>query len=195
MMKNQWKLLLLCLGSFALQANAQQPAANAAPTAADPVAEANALNKEQALKGGNISPRQRAMLERANKAETNTLSGASFLAENKAKPGVTTLPGGVQYKVIKAGSGKKPTEAGSVRVRYEGKLTDGTSFDKVDDKNPPLLQVAGFVPGLKEALKRMPEGAKWEVVIPPKLGYGEQGFNNVGPNAVLVYVIELVALK
>jgi FKBP-type peptidyl-prolyl cis-trans isomerase len=186
-MKMPW-IVALCLGLSGLQAGAQQPAA-------DPLSRANAANREEALKGDRISPRQRAELERAALADRNTQAGGSFLASNKTKPGVTSLPSGVQYRVLAAGSGQRPTDGSSVLCRYKGTLTDGSVFDKADDKTPIALRVAGLVPGLREAVKLMPVGSKWEVVVPSQLGFGASGSEGVGPNAVLIYIVELVAIK
>ena len=175
-------LTLLCLGLLGLPAQAQQ-----ALSEAD--ARANAANKERALLGGKISPRQKAELlkaERAGQAAPNQQASASFMAQNKKKAGVVTLASGVQYKVLKAGTGKLPTDADSV--------LDGTSFEQVNEKTPAVLRVAGLLPGLKEAVRRMPVGSKWEVVVPPELGYGAKGHQVVGPNAVLIYVIELAGI-
>ena len=183
-------LTLLCLGLLGLPAQAQQ-----ALSEAD--ARANAANKERALLGGKISPRQKAELlkaERAGQAAPNQQASASFMAQNKKKAGVVTLASGVQYKVLKAGTGKLPTDADSVRCRYQGTLLDGTSFEQVNEKTPAVLRVAGLLPGLKEAVRRMPVGSKWEVVVPPELGYGAKGHQVVGPNAVLIYVIELAGI-
>lgn len=187
-MKAKWIILSsFCL--FCFQANAQQATSG-------PQADANSANKERALKGvGKLSPRQSAELAKAARADTNQQAGADFLASNKAKQGVVTLPSGVQYKVVKAGTGKQPADTSSVTVRYQGMLIDGTGFDKVDDKTPSPLRVAGFVPGLKEAIKLMPVGSKWQVVIPPQLGYGEKGSRVVAPNAVLIYDIEIIAIN
>ncbi len=178
-------LLLLNLGLTAVLAQAQ-----AQVPAADP--QANAANRELAQRGGKISPRQQAELTKAAAAETSQKTGGDFLASNKAKPGVITLASGVQYKVLKAGSGTKPTQASSIHCRYQGTLNDGKSFDKVEDKNPAAMRVSGFPAGLQQALKLMPAGSKWEVVIPPNLGYGAHGEHAVGPNAVLIYTIELL---
>ena len=100
----------------------------------------------------------------------------------------------MQYKILKTGAGKKPTDSSSIRVRYVGTLVDGATFDKADDKTPAVQRVSGLLLGLKEAVKLMPIGSKWEVVIPPQLGYGAQGTHGVAPNAVLIYVIELVGI-
>jgi len=101
----------------------------------------------------------------------------------------------VQYRILTAGSGKRPTDASSVLCRYKGTLIDGTAFDKADGKTPVALRVAGLLPGLREAVKLMPVGSRWEVVFPPQLGYGARGSEGVGPNAVLTYVVELVGIQ
>jgi len=186
MMTTKW-MLLLCLGLPALQAWAQQPASV-------PPADPNAASAEQQQKGGRLSPKARAELAKAAAADANLQAGAAFLTSNKTKQGVVSLPSGVQYRILKTGTGKRPTEDSSVRCRYVGTLVDGMQFDKAEDKNPTVMRVAGFVPGLKEAVKLMPAGSKWEVVIPPELGYGSQGNRAVAPNAVLIYAIEIVGI-
>jgi FKBP-type peptidyl-prolyl cis-trans isomerase FklB len=186
MMKTKWVFLMM-LGMLGSQANAQQSVSNLQ-------AEANAANKEQLLKGGKMSPRQKAELVKAAKSDGNQQAGANFLASNKSKPGVISLGSGVQYKILKAGAGKRPTDANSVRIRYQGTLVDGSSFDKADEKTPTVMRVSGLVPGLREAVNLMPVGSKWEVVVPAELGYGSQGNHVVGPNSVLIYVIEIVGI-
>jgi FKBP-type peptidyl-prolyl cis-trans isomerase len=186
-MKNKWTLLL-CLGLLGLQAQAQ-------PAAATPSSQDDAAKREQLLKGGKVSPRERAALAKAALATGNAKSGADFLAANAAKPGVVTLPSGVQYRVLKAGAGKRALEGSSIRMRYQGTLVDGSIVDKSDDKMPAEVRVAGLMPGLKEAVKLMPQSSKWEVVVPAPLAYGAQGYRAVGPNAVLVYVIELLGVN
>lgn len=128
----------------------------------------------------------------------NKKAGAAFLAENKKKEGVVTLPSGLQYKVLKAGDGKKPTEADQVECRYRGALINGTEFDSSDRSGQPTvtMPVKGLVPGVREALKLMPAGSQWQLFIPPELAYGTQGAGQeIGPNATLVFEIELVAIK
>jgi FKBP-type peptidyl-prolyl cis-trans isomerase len=178
---------LMCVGLLGFQAHAQKPLSEAD-------AQANAANKELAQKSGKVSLRQKAELAKAEKAETNQQGTVTYLAANKIKPGVVTLASGVQYKVLKAGVGKRATDANSVRCRYQGILVDGTSFDKTDDKTPSVLRVAGLLPGLQEVVKLMPVGSKWEVVVPPELAYGAKGHQAVGPNAVLIYVIEIAGI-
>jgi FKBP-type peptidyl-prolyl cis-trans isomerase FklB len=203
-------LLGFCL--FALQANAEQsvvidsqsvgepaaPSGNGASTGAAPAdanVETNAANKEQFLKGGKMSPRERAAVAKAEIGNANIQIGADFLASNKAKPGVVSLPSGVQYKVLRAGKGNMPTEESVIRCRYKGTLIDGTTIDKSDTKKPASLNVKGLLAGLKEAVKLMPTGSKWEIVIPPQLAYGAIGNRGVGPNAVLVYEMEILGIK
>jgi FKBP-type peptidyl-prolyl cis-trans isomerase FklB len=180
-------VLLLSLCGFGIQAQAQQ-------ALTQEQAQADAANKERALSGGKISPRQKAELDRAARAEAGAASSADFLASNKAKPGVVSLASGVQYKILKAGTGKRPTEAGSIRCRYQGTLVDGSPFDQAQDKTATVMRVAGLVPGLKEAVKLMPVGSKWEVIIPPELGAGAKGSHGIPPNSVLIYVIEILGI-
>jgi FKBP-type peptidyl-prolyl cis-trans isomerase FklB len=123
--------------------------------------------------------------------------GDAFLAENKKKEGVKTLPSGLQYKVIKAGTGKKPKLNDTVMTHYRGTLIDGTEFDSSYKRGQPVsFLVSGVLPGWTEALQLMEEGAKWQLFIPPNLAYGERGAGGViGPNATLVFEIELVSIQ
>jgi FKBP-type peptidyl-prolyl cis-trans isomerase FklB len=167
-----------------------------AVTQPDPKAEANAANKEQLLKGGKMSPRQKAALARGELAESNKGAGDAFLASNGAKPGVVSLPSGLQYKILHAGKGKKPTESSTIRYRYKGTLIDGSVIDKSAENNKPsTINVGGLLAGLKEAAMLMPSGSKWQIVIPPQLAYGASGYRGAGPNAVLVYEMEILGIK
>jgi FKBP-type peptidyl-prolyl cis-trans isomerase len=198
MIKLKW-ITLLSLGLVALQANAGQAEVATTPAADTPAklqADANAVNKERALKGGRISPKQRAEIKKDASAENNLTVGEKFLASNKARKEVTSLPSGVQYSVISAGKGKhKPTNSSTIVCRYQGKFIDGTVFEKADGKKLSTLKVAGLVPGLQEAVKNMTTGSKWEIVVPPKLGYGDKGYRDVAPNAVLIYEMDIVSIK
>ena len=129
--------------------------------------------------------------------EKNKKEGEVFLAENKKKEGVTTLPSGLQYKVIKAGTGKKPKSTDTVTVNYRGTLIDGTEFDSSYRRGEPAsFGVSGVIPGWTEAMQLMQEGAKWQVVVPPNLAYGEKGAGpNIGPNATLIFEIELISIQ
>ncbi|OGQ00370.1 MAG: hypothetical protein A2026_22560 [Deltaproteobacteria bacterium RBG_19FT_COMBO_46_12] len=123
--------------------------------------------------------------------------GEAFLAENKNKEGVKTLPSGLQYKVIKAGTGKTPKLNNTVTTHYRGTLIDGTEFDSSYKRGQPVsFPVSGVIPGWTEALQLMQEGAKWQLFIPPNLGYGERGAGGViGPNATLIFEMELISIQ
>src|SRR4030065_1534919 len=113
--------------------------------------------------------------------------GEAFLAENKNKEGVKPLPSGLQYKVIKAGTGKTPKLNNTVTTHYRGTLIDGTEFDSSYKRGQPVsFPVSGVIPGWTEALQLMQEGAKWQVFIPSNLAYGGKGAGDVcGPDATL----------
>ena len=129
--------------------------------------------------------------------EKNKKEGEVFLAANKAKEGVKTAPSGLQYKVIKPGTGKKPQATDTVTVNYRGTLADGTEFDSSYRRGKPAtFPVSGVIPGWTEALQLMEEGAKWQIVIPSKLAYGEQGAGQaIGPNATLLFEVELISIQ
>ncbi len=129
--------------------------------------------------------------------ENNKKEGEAFLAENKKKDGVKTLPSGLQYKVTKAGTGKKPKLTDTVTTQYRGTLIDGTEFDSSYRRGQPVsFPVTGVIPGWTEALQLMEEGAKWQLFIPPNLAYGERGAGrDIGPNATLIFEIELVSIQ
>jgi FKBP-type peptidyl-prolyl cis-trans isomerase FklB len=129
--------------------------------------------------------------------EKNKKEGEAFLAENKKKGDVKTLPSGLQYKVIKAGTGKKPRLTDTVTTHYRGTLIDGTEFDSSYRRGQPAsFPVGGVIPGWTEALQLMEEGAKWQLFIPPNLAYGERGMGGViGPNATLIFEIELISIQ
>ncbi len=123
--------------------------------------------------------------------------GEAFLAENKKKEGVKTLSSGLQYKVIKAGTGKKPKLNDTVTVHYRGTLINGTEFDSSYKRGQPAtFQVSGVIPGWTEALQLMEQGAKWQLFIPSNLAYGERGAGGViGPNATLIFELELISIQ
>lgn len=124
----------------------------------------------------------------------NKEKGAAFMAEYKAKEGVQATESGILYRVIGAGEGEKPTAEDIVTVHYTGTLVDGTQFDSsVERGEPATFPVGGVIPGWTEILQLMPKGAKWEVVIPAELAYGEQQAGQViTPNSTLVFEIELL---
>lgn len=126
----------------------------------------------------------------------NIRKGKAFLDENKKKSGVVTMPNGLQYRVIKAGAGKSPTEADTVDVNYKGTTIAGTQFDANDAGAAATMKIAQLIPGMKQALKLMPVGSHWEVVIPSQLAYGPRAVGaEIGPNETLIFDLELVAIK
>jgi FKBP-type peptidyl-prolyl cis-trans isomerase FklB len=137
--------------------------------------------------------------EAARKAagEKNKIEGEAFLAENKKKEGIKTLPSGLQYKVIRPGTGKKPKATDTVTTHYKGTLIDGTEFDSSYKRGKPAtFAVNGVIPGWTEALQLMEEGAKWQLFIPPNLAYGERGAGQViGPQATLIFEVELISIQ
>jgi FKBP-type peptidyl-prolyl cis-trans isomerase FklB len=128
-------------------------------------------------------------------AEKNKKEGAEFLAKNAKEAGVTVTKSGLQYKVLKEGTGAIPKKESVVSVHYRGTLIDGTVFDSSYDRKEPLtLPVGGVIPGWTEALTMMKEGSKWQLYIPAELGYGEEGAPPViGPHATLLFEVELLS--
>ena len=123
---------------------------------------------------------QRALMARQKelkeKGDKNLAEGKLFLEENEKKEGVKTLPSGLQYKTLTEGSGKTPKAADKVTVNYKGTLINGTEFDNSYKRgNPATFQVGKVIKGWTEALQLMKEGSKWQLFIPPELGYGERG--------------------
>jgi FKBP-type peptidyl-prolyl cis-trans isomerase len=129
--------------------------------------------------------------------EKNKAEGDAFLAANKAKEGVVALPSGLQYKVLTAGTGRQPTLEETVVCHYRVSLVDGREIDSSYKRGQPTeIPVKSGIKGWSEVLPLMPVGSKWQVVVPPSLAYGERGASaDIGPNATLVFEIELVAVK
>lgn len=129
-------------------------------------------------------------------AAKNLEDGKKFLAENKKKNGVTATASGLQYRVIRAGNGPSPKANDIVTTNYRGTFIDGKEFDSSYSRGEPAqFQVDGVIPGWTEALQLMQPGAKWEIVVPPNLAYGEHGVGRViGPNSTLVFEIELLSI-
>jgi FKBP-type peptidyl-prolyl cis-trans isomerase len=128
--------------------------------------------------------------------EKNIKAGREFQAVYKARPGVNTLGNGVMFRELRAGTGRKPTEADAVLVKYRGTLLDGSEFDATEGDRTATLRLSQAIIGWREALKMMPVGAKWEIVIPHMLAYGERGVGQtIGPNETLLFEVDLVGIK
>ena len=131
--------------------------------------------------------------ESMKKGGANQKIGEKFLAENKTKTGVVTLPSGLQYQIMTAGIGAKPASTDKVKVHYHGTLIDGSIFDSsVDRGQPAEFGVTQVIQGWIEALQLMPVGSKWKLFIPSNLAYGPQGPPSIGPNQVLIFEVELL---
>jgi FKBP-type peptidyl-prolyl cis-trans isomerase FklB len=151
-----------------------------------------------------FSKRMRAQQQEKRKAEAaknkvdaarNIVAGKAFLAANAKKEGVKVLPSGLQYKVIKKGTGKTPTITDKVKTNYRGTLIDGTEFDSsYKKKQPGEFFVKGVIKGWTEALQLMKEGGKWQLFIPPDLAYGERGNRGIPGNSTIIFEIELLEI-
>ena len=123
--------------------------------------------------------------------------GEAFLADNKTKDGVVALPSGLQYKILTQGTGPTPAASDTVNCNYRGTLINGTEFDSSYKRNQPAsFPVGQVIKGWTEALQLMPVGSKWQLFIPPDLAYGPRGAGGViGPNATLIFEVELLSIK
>jgi FKBP-type peptidyl-prolyl cis-trans isomerase FklB len=138
------------------------------------------------------------MEEKAKMAgDFNKKEGDEFLAANKAKDGVITLPSGLQYKILTEGTGAKPALTDSVTCNYRGTLISGIEFDSSYKRGQPAtFQVNGVIKGWTEALQLMPVGSKWQLFIPGELAYGERGSSpQIGPNSTLIFEVELLSIQ
>jgi len=149
-----------------------------------------------------ITELQKAMIVKRAEAsrlagEKNKADGEAFLAANGAKEGVVTLPSGLQYKVLTAGTGQKPTLEDTVVCQYRLSLVGGREVDSSHKRGQPFtIPVKKAIKGWIEVLPLMPIGSKWEVFVPPSLAYGERGAGaDIGPNATLVFELELLAIR
>lgn len=142
-----------------------------------------------------VGKRQQAAALQAG--ETNKIQGDEFLAANKSKPGVVTLPSGLQYKILKEGNGPKPTASDSVVCNYAGSLIDGKEFDSSYKRGEPVtFPVGQVIKGWTEALQLMPVGSKWQLFVPPNLAYGDRGAGpDIGPGATLIFEVELISIQ
>jgi len=154
-------------------------------------AEAVAVRQEfmQKLQGRQVAKMK-------DEADKNQKEGDAFLAKNKDKPGVKVTASGLQYEVVKQGTGPKPKATDVVKVDYTGTKIDGTKFDSsVDRGQPATFPLNQVVPGWTEGLQLMPVGSEYKFYIPSKLGYGERGPGPIGPNATLVFDVKLISIE
>jgi len=132
---------------------------------------------------------------RSEKASGNKKAGEAFLAENKTKPGVTTLPSGLQYVVLQEGTGPKPTASDNVKCHYTGSFIDGRVFESSYSNNAPItFNVGGVIRGWTEALQLMPVGSKWRLFIPSDLAYGDIDRGTIPPGSTLIFDVEILEI-
>lgn len=144
-----------------------------------------------------VDQRQAALQQyQTNKAAENLKKGQEFLAENKKKPGIIQTASGLQYQVVKEGSGKQPKDDDTVVVNYRGTLIDGTEFDSSYRRGQPVtFPVNGVIPGWREVLPLMKEGSTFKVFVPSELAYGPRGAGgDIGPNSTLIFDVELLSI-
>jgi FKBP-type peptidyl-prolyl cis-trans isomerase len=137
------------------------------------------------------------MAKQKEEGAANKKDGDAFLAANKGKDGVVTLPSGLQYKILKKGDGPKPTANDTVECNYRGTLIDGKEFDASSKHGGPAsFPVGGVIKGWTEALQLMPVGSKWQLFVPADLAYGDRGAGaDIGPDATLIFEVELLSIK
>jgi FKBP-type peptidyl-prolyl cis-trans isomerase FklB len=135
--------------------------------------------------------------KKSQSGDMNKKAGEDYLAANRKREGVVSLPSGLQYEVVTAGSGKSPAATDTVVVHYKGTLIDGKEFDSSYKRGQPAtFPVNGVIKGWTEALQLMKEGAKWKLFIPADLAYGSRGAGaDIGPNSALVFEVELIEVK
>jgi FKBP-type peptidyl-prolyl cis-trans isomerase len=132
---------------------------------------------------------------RAREGDENAAAGRAYLEQNGAKTGVTTTASGLQYEVLRAGTGQRPSAESVVRIHYRGTLIDGTEFDSSYGRGEPAeFPLNGVIAGFSEALQLMPVGSQWRIVIPSEIGYGPGGSGPIAPNSTLIFEIELLEI-
>lgn len=191
-MVSTW-MVVMTIGFLAVPAVAGEPQALQPP-------ETEVRAARNAARNGMIpqlaAMKKRKAPDRMRSPEENKKAGDAFLAENRTKEGVVALPSGLQYKVLKAGGGKTPTDDDTVDCLVRAMHIDNTVFGGSPRGKPSTFKVGGTIPGLNQALKLMPVGSKWQLIIPPGLAYGEKGAApKIGPNETLIYEVELIAVK
>jgi FKBP-type peptidyl-prolyl cis-trans isomerase FklB len=167
----------------------------------DGIADGKLLLTEQQMKDVLLNFQKELMAKRTAQfdkaASDNKAKGEEFLAANKNKPGVVTLPSGLQYKIVTAGTGKKPGKDDNVTVEYKGTLINGTVFDSSEKAGKPAtFKLSQVIPGWTEALQLMPVGSTWELYVPAALAYGTRNVGGlIGPNETLIFNVHLLDAK
>jgi FKBP-type peptidyl-prolyl cis-trans isomerase FklB len=190
----------MSIGNSLKQQNADVDTAVVAEGLKDMIAGNTKLTVEQAqavLKEVQMDLHAKHEQAMAAVAETNKKAGDAFLKANASQKDVIVLPSGLQYKIIKEGTGPKPTASDTVECNYRGTLIDGKEFDSsAKHGGPATFPVSGVIKGWTEALQLMPVGSKWQLFVPSDLAYGERGAGaDIGPNATLVFDVELLGIK
>ena len=144
-----------------------------------------------------VQVRQQEQQKLLAEGQANKKEGDAFLAANKTKEGVVTLPSGLQYKILQKGTGVKPTPSDNVVINYRGKLIDGKEFDSSYKRGQPAtFPVGKVIRGLSEAIQLMPVGSKWQLFVPAELAYGDRGAGaEIGPNSTLVFDVDLLSIE
>jgi len=148
------------------------------------------------VRGIQNAAQRRLVKERAELAAKNRGDGQAFLDSNKQRPGVVVLPSGLQYEMLRAGSGPKPAAGDAVKVHFRGTLLDGTVFDSSPDNGEPVVvRTDNVIPAWGEALPLMPVGSKWKLFVPADLGYGDRFSANIPPGSTLIFEVELLSIE
>ena len=152
--------------------------------------------KEMSLEEANMYVNMQYIKIQASRYEKNLVAGREFLERNRTAPGVVTLPSGLQYKIVTAGTGAKPAATDRVTVHYHGTLLDGTVFDSSVDRGEPMVFGVGqVIQGWIEALQLMPVGSKWILYIPHELAYGSTQRSGIEPYSTLTFEVELISIN
>ena len=162
----------------------------------DAMAGAKTRIPEAELQAAFTAMQQKAATALTAEADKQLTAGKEYLAKNQAKSGVKVTASGLQYEVLKQGSGPKPKATSTVKVHYHGTLINGTVFDSSVQRGEPIeFTLTKVIPGWVEALQLMSVGDKWKLTVPPGIAYGEHGQGLIPPNAVLIFEVELLAIK
>jgi len=188
------------IGNSVRQQTQQQYELNPSLVAAglkDALSGGKTVLSEQEVRENLMNLQKEMVSKQAELGEKNKKEGEAFLAQNKNKPGVKTLPSGLQYQVLKQGNGPKPKATDTVKANYKGTLINGTEFDSSEKTGEPAtFPLGNVIPGWTEALQLMPVGSKWRLFIPSDLAYRERGAGAlIGPDATLIFDVELLGIE